>query len=97
MHRYTRRLFLVDLGQALKVIPVEGVGGQWVIPPLMPKNIYRDAKLLSLNFILESISYTLSVCFGFRKFCSECCVFYLCLVGLRVCEESILNRGGPTY
>ena len=44
IHRYTGRLFLVDLGWASKVTLVEGVGGRWVIPPFVPKNIYRDAK-----------------------------------------------------
>ena len=35
---------MVDLGWDWKVTPVESVGGWWVIPLLVPKNIYRDAK-----------------------------------------------------
>ena len=81
-------LFLVDLGWAWKVALVEIVGGRWVIPLLVPKNIFKDAKQVSLNFLLESISYTPCVCCGFRKFCSDCCVVCLCLADLRVCEES---------
>ena len=67
-----------------------------MIPLLVPKNLFKDTKKLSLSFLLESISYTLCVCFGFMKFCSDCCVVYLCLADLRVCEESIFNPRGLT-
>ena len=52
---------MVHLGQAWKVTLVESVGGWWVIPPLVPKNLFKDAKKLSLSFLQESISYTLVI------------------------------------
>ena len=48
---------MVDLGQDWKVTLVESVGGRWVIPPLVPKNLFKDTKKLSLSFLQEIISY----------------------------------------
>ena len=49
---------MVHLGWAWKVTLVESVGGWWVTPLLVPKDLLKDAKKLSLIFFLEIVSYT---------------------------------------
>ena len=55
-----------------------------MIPPLVPKNLFKDTKKLSLKFLQESISYTPYECSDFRKFSSDFSMVCLCLANLRV-------------
>ena len=75
---YTQVNWKAISGSPWKVTLVESVGGQWVIPLPLPKNLFKDAKKLSLSFLRESISYIPYDCLNFRKFCSDCSVVCRC-------------------
>ena len=62
-----------------------------MIPSLVPKNLFKDAKKMSLSFLQESISYTLVIVETLRNFV-VIALWFVCVFKLTLgCEESNLQ------